>query len=97
MRGCCRSITRISSRSAGADVLLMIVCFLMMLSPCGAAYSLDSRRRAKAFGGPYSALVAPWGTATHRDPDQRGVLFDGAPEGPGQELVRRDSVALHLE
>lgn len=45
---------------SGADVLLMIMCFLMMLSPCGAAYSLDSRRKAIKLGGAYSALIAPW-------------------------------------
>ncbi len=46
--------------TSGADVLLMIFCFLMMLSPSGAAYSLDARRRARRLGGPYSALIAPW-------------------------------------
>jgi hypothetical protein len=46
--------------TSGADVLLMIVSFYLMLSPCGAAYSLDSRRQAKKYGGAYSALVAPW-------------------------------------
>ena len=46
--------------ASGADVLLVIVCFLMMLSPCGAAYSLDARRRARTLGGAYSALIAPW-------------------------------------
>ena len=46
--------------TSGADVLLMILSFYLMLSPCGAAYSLDSRRQAKTYGGAYSALVAPW-------------------------------------
>ncbi len=46
--------------ASGADCLLMIMAFLMMLSPCGAAYSLDARRQAKKFGGDFSALIAPW-------------------------------------
>lgn len=46
--------------NSGADALLTIVCFLMMLSPCGAAYSLDARRRARGYGGAFSALVSPW-------------------------------------
>ena len=45
---------------SGADVLLMIVAFLLMLSPCGAACSLDAIRRSRRAGGPVSALVAPW-------------------------------------
>ena len=45
---------------SGADVLVMIVAFLLMLSPCGAALSLDARRRNRQCGGPVSALVAPW-------------------------------------
>lgn len=45
---------------SGADVLLMIVAFVLMLSPCGAAYSLDAIRRSRKRGGPASALIAPW-------------------------------------
>jgi Vitamin K-dependent gamma-carboxylase len=45
---------------SGADVLLMVVAFLLMLSPCGAALSLDAIRRNRQCGGPVSALVAPW-------------------------------------
>lgn len=46
--------------ASGADVLITIVSFLLMFCPCGAAYSLDSRRRTKAIGGAYSALISPW-------------------------------------
>ena len=35
--------TRVTTAS-GADVLLMLMAFYLMLSPCGAAYSLDARR-----------------------------------------------------
>ena len=45
---------------SGADVLLMLVAFLLMLSPCGSACSLDAVRRDRKLGGPSSALVAPW-------------------------------------
>lgn len=46
--------------ASGADCLLTIVSFLLMLSPCGAAYSLDARRQARKYGGEFCALVAPW-------------------------------------
>ncbi len=46
--------------SSGADVLLMIVCFLLMLSPCGTAYSLDARRVARRRGTPAEPLILPW-------------------------------------
>ncbi|MDB5353425.1 MAG: Vitamin K-dependent gamma-carboxylase [Planctomycetota bacterium] len=45
---------------SGADALLMIVCFTMMLCPCGAAYSLDARRKARKIGVPYEPLIIPW-------------------------------------
>ncbi len=45
---------------SGADALLMILAFTLMLGPCGAAYSLDSRRKARAIGGAYEPLIAPW-------------------------------------
>jgi hypothetical protein len=46
---------------SGADVLLMCVSFYLMLSPCGAAYSLDARRRARKRGdGPAEPLIVPW-------------------------------------
>jgi hypothetical protein len=41
---------------SGADCLLVIFAFYLMLSPCGAAYSLDARRR----GTPGEPLVLPW-------------------------------------
>lgn len=46
--------------ASGADCLLMILLFYLMLSPCGATYSLDSRRKARAIGGAYEPLVSPW-------------------------------------
>ena len=35
------------SSTNGADVFLVILSFYLMLSPCGAAYSLDALRRAR--------------------------------------------------
>src|SRR3954447_14041098 len=46
--------------NCGPDVLLMITCFLMMLSPCGAALSLDARRIARRRGTPAEPLIIPW-------------------------------------
>jgi hypothetical protein len=47
--------------NSGADVLLMLVTFYMMLSPCGAAYSLDARREARRRGGTQAEpLIVPW-------------------------------------
>lgn len=41
----------------GADVLLVVLGFYLMLSPCGAAYSLDARRRWKV---PVEPIVPAW-------------------------------------
>jgi hypothetical protein len=46
--------------NCGPDVLMMITCFLMMLSPCGAAASLDARRVARLRGTPAEPLIIPW-------------------------------------
>jgi hypothetical protein len=47
--------------ASGADSLVVLVAFYLMLSPCGAAYSLDARREARRRGGaPADPLIAPW-------------------------------------
>jgi hypothetical protein len=47
--------------TSGADVLLMCTAFYLMLSPCGAAYSLDALREKKKRGGSQAdALICPW-------------------------------------
>ncbi len=46
--------------TSGADCLLMAMLFLMMLSPCGASYSLDARRREKELGAPIEPLIPAW-------------------------------------
>ncbi len=47
--------------ASGADSLLMCMAFYLMLSPCGAAYSLDARREARRRGyAPADALIVPW-------------------------------------
>lgn len=47
--------------ASGADVLLMCLSFYLMLTPCGAAYSLDARRQARRDGrGPAEPLIVPW-------------------------------------
>jgi hypothetical protein len=46
--------------NCGPDVLLMLTCFFMMLSPCGAAVSLDARRVALRRGTPAEPLIIPW-------------------------------------
>ena len=49
------------SSHCGPDQLLMLTCFYMMLSPCGAAYSLDARREARRRGGTLAEpLIIPW-------------------------------------
>ncbi len=48
------------STNCGPDQLMMITCFYMMLSPCGAALSLDARRAALRRGTPAEPLIAPW-------------------------------------
>ncbi len=46
--------------ASGADSFLMILTFLLMLSPCGAAYSLDARRIARQRGTVAEPLILPW-------------------------------------
>ncbi len=47
--------------ASGADVLVMVTAFYLMLSPCGAAYSLDALRARKKRGGTLAdALIIPW-------------------------------------
>ena len=47
--------------ASGADSLLMCMAFYLMLSPCGAAYSLDARREARKRGyAPAEPLIVPW-------------------------------------
>ena len=48
------------STACGADVLLMILAFYLMLSPCGAAYSLDARRASRKRGTLAEPLIVPW-------------------------------------
>lgn len=44
----------------GADVLLMVMAFYLMLSPCGASYSLDARRAARKRGTLAEPVIVPW-------------------------------------
>jgi hypothetical protein len=46
--------------NSGADCLMLIVTFYMMLAPCGAAYSLDARRAARRRGTDAEPLIVPW-------------------------------------
>jgi hypothetical protein len=48
------------SSNCGSDALLVIMLFYLMLSPCGAAYSLDARRAARRRGTPAEPLIVPW-------------------------------------
>src|SRR5579864_3338491 len=48
------------STANGADVLVMVMAFYLMLSPCGAAYSLDARRAARKRGTLAEPLIIPW-------------------------------------
>ncbi len=47
--------------ASGADTLMMCIAFYLMLSPCGAAYSLDARRAARKRGyAEADPLIVPW-------------------------------------
>ena len=46
--------------ASGADVLLMTFGFNLMLSPCGAAYSVDSWLKSRKRGTIAEALILPW-------------------------------------
>ena len=47
--------------NCGPDALLTILSFYLMLSPCGAAYSLDALRAKKRRGGTAAeVLIVPW-------------------------------------
>jgi len=45
---------------SGADILLVVLAFHLMLSPSGAAYSLDARRAARRRGTEAEPLILPW-------------------------------------
>jgi hypothetical protein len=47
--------------SSGADVLLLTFGFHLMVSPCGAAYSIDSWLASRKRGTLASPVVFPWG------------------------------------
>ena len=46
--------------NSGADALMMLITFYVMLAPCGAAYSLDARRAARRRGTDAEPLIVPW-------------------------------------
>lgn len=46
--------------TSGADALLMILAFYVMLSPAGAAFSLDARRAARKRRSLAAPLIVPW-------------------------------------
>jgi hypothetical protein len=46
--------------NSGSDSVLLLLSFYLMLSPCGAAYSLDARRIARRRGTPAEPLIVPW-------------------------------------
>jgi hypothetical protein len=46
--------------NCGPDALLLIMLFYLMLSPCGAAYSLDARREGRRRGTMAEPLIVPW-------------------------------------
>ncbi len=46
--------------NCGPDNLLIIFLFCLMLSPCGAAYSLDARRLARRRGTVAEPIIIPW-------------------------------------
>ncbi|MDX2036830.1 MAG: HTTM domain-containing protein [Isosphaeraceae bacterium] len=46
--------------ASGADVLLMVMLFYLMLSPCGAAYSLDALRERRRRGTEADPIIVPW-------------------------------------
>jgi hypothetical protein len=46
--------------NCGPDMLMMITSFHMMLTPCGAAYSLDARRLRRRRGTLAEPIIHPW-------------------------------------
>lgn len=45
---------------SGADVLMVVLAFTLMLSPSGAAMSLDYQRARKKLGAVFEPLIVPW-------------------------------------
>lgn len=48
------------STNCGPDMLMVITSFYLMLSPCGAALSLDAMRADRRRGTPADPLILPW-------------------------------------
>jgi hypothetical protein len=46
--------------NCGPDMLMMITSFYLMLTPCGAAFSIDAWRQRRQRGGDAEPLIIPW-------------------------------------
>ena len=80
--------------SSGADVLLLICGFNLMLSPCGAAYSVDARLESRRRGTPASPVVLPW--ALRLIQIQVAVVYMGASIIKAGGATWLNGTALHF-
>jgi hypothetical protein len=79
--------------NSGADALLMILTFYVMLSPCGTAYSLDSRRAAWKRGTLAEPLIVPW--AQRLIQVQIGLIYFNTAVFKSRGSSWLDGTALH--
>ena len=83
------------SSNCGPDQLMMITAFYMMLSPCGAAFSLDARRASRRGGQSAEPLIVPWAQRSAPDPALLDLPVFSRVQVPWQHLARghRDSTS----
>lgn len=80
--------------SSGADTLLMCFSFYLMLSPAGAAYSLDARREARRRGGTAAEpLIVPWAQRLLQVQTAGVYLVTGILKANGETWL--DGTAMH--
>ena len=82
------------STASGADVLLMVLAFYLMLSPCGAAYSLDARRASRKRGTLAEPLIVPW--AQRLIQLQVGLVYFNTAVLKADGTTWLDGTALHF-
>ena len=83
--------------ASGADVLLMIFAFNLMLCPCGAAYSVDAWLESRRRGTPAEPLIVPWAQRLIQIQISVIYTFAAVLKIGGEPLDQRHGAALRAQ
>ena len=83
------------SSNCGPDQLMIISSFYLMLSPCGAAYSLDARRARPRRGTLAEPLILPWARSGSPDTALPHLLCHRRVQVHWNKLAGGNSPPLH--